>query len=43
MFNIIIRVFVRSLANANVKLKITRAIITINRLLKVIYNLIKET
>jgi len=43
IFNIIIQTFVRALTNANIKLKIIRTIIIIDRLLKVIYNLIKET
>ncbi len=42
MFNIIIRAFVRDLANANVKLKITRTIIIINRSLRITYNLVKK-
>jgi hypothetical protein len=43
MLNIIIRAFIRDLANANIKLKITRTIIIIDWLLKVIYNLVKKT
>ena len=43
MLDTIIRAFVRELTNANIRLKITRAIITIDRLLKITYNLTKET
>jgi len=43
MLNIVIRAFVRDLANSNVRIKITWAIVTIDRFLKVIYNLIKKT
>ncbi len=43
MLNTIIRTFIRDLANANVKLKIIRTIITIDRLLKVTYNLVEKT
>ena len=38
----IIRAFVKDLTNANIKLKITRTIIAIDRSLKVTYNLIEK-
>jgi len=38
----IIRAFVKDLTNANIKLKIIRTIIAIDRLLKVTYNLVEK-
>jgi len=43
IFNIIIRIFVKDLTNINIRLKITRTIIAIDRLLKIIYNIIEKT
>lgn len=43
MLNIILKVFIRELNDNKFRKKITREIITFNKSLKLIYNLIKKT